>query len=123
MLKSEDNQVREQATIRLLALAASGYPTASEADDAASALWAKDDPILGNPTSTKLQEWVYFALPELNPGQAERSFRKKWLSTDIDLGEDMALAGNILGQVGLAPVCLAGINIHCRYSLKSRSFF
>jgi hypothetical protein len=43
-----------------------------------------------------------FDLPQLNPGQVERSFRKKWLSTDIDLGEDMALAGNILGQVGLA---------------------
>ena len=101
-LKSEENQVREQATFRLLTLMNARCLTASEIDDTANALWAKDDPILGNPTSTKLPEWVFFVLPELNVGQAEKSFRKKWLAVDSDLGEDMALAGNVLGQVGMA---------------------
>ena len=102
MLKSEDSQVRQQATFRLLALLNSGCLTARETDDAASALWAERDPILDNPTSTKLPEYLYLVLPELNHGQAEQSFRRKWLTADSDLGEDMALAGNILGQVGLA---------------------
>lgn len=101
-LESEDNQVREQAAIRLLALVTSGYLTPSEINDAGNALWAKGDPILGNPTSTKLQEWLYFVLPEFNQGQAKESFRRKWLTPDNDLGEDMSLAGNVLGQVGLA---------------------
>ena len=101
-LKSDDSQVRRQATFRLLALVNSGCLTASETDDSARALWAEDDPILDNPTSTKLAEWTYLTLPELKSGQAEQSFRKKWLTADSDLGEDMALAANVLGQVGLA---------------------
>ena len=101
-LKSDDSQVRQQATFRLLTLVNSGCLTASETDDTARALWAENDPILDNPTSTKLPEWLYLALPELSPGQAEQSFRKKWLTADSALDEDMALAGNVLGQVGLA---------------------
>ena len=101
-LKSEDDRVREQATFRLLTMVDSRCLTTSETNDAANSLWTKEDPILGNPTSTKLTEWVYFVLPELNPGQAQQSFRKKWLTADSGLGEDMTLAGNVLGQVGTA---------------------
>ena len=101
-LNSEDNRVHGKAAIRLLTLVNAGCLTADETDDAANALWAKDDPIPGSPTSTTLLHYVYFALPEMNPGQAECSFRKKWLATDKDLGEDMTIAGSVLEQVGKA---------------------
>ena len=101
-LRSEDDEVRERAIIRLMSLVNSRCLTENEIEEIASALWAKKDPILDNSTSTKLLESVYFLLPELNPGQADRSFRKKWLTLGSDLGEDMALAENVLEQVGMA---------------------
>ncbi len=101
-VKTKNPLLCDKGLFRLLALVNSECLTTSETDNTANALWADDDPILCNPSSTILQEWLYLVLPELKPGQAEQSFRKKWLTADSDLGENMVLSGNVLGQVGLA---------------------
>ena len=72
---------RKRATLRLLPLSISNGLTDAESSDIAMALWDGSDPVRDNtrgPGSPR--DWVYLILPELVPGEAEESFRRKWLT-------------------------------------------
>lgn len=99
---------RKQATLRLLPLSSSNGLTDAEASEIALALWDGSDPIRDNtrgPGSPR--DWVYLILPELVPGEAENSFRRKWLSVgDEAQSESVSSYTDILAEVAVAFSCL-----------------
>ena len=101
-LKSEDNQVREQAVLRAALLVRSDCLTDDEKIEMGQALWSKSG--ITNPDifTHKSIGWVYLVLPEHTQGQAERSFRAKFLSSLEGVDDDLSLAESSLYQVGLA---------------------
>ena len=84
--------------------------TDEELSGIANALWSGADPILSNPSYPGSPlDWVYFMLPEMEKGQAEHSFRFKWLTSSPEgQGKDFEYSINMLTQVGAAVVGLRG---------------
>ena len=104
LLGSED--ARNRATFRLIPLVISHSLTDEESSNIASALWRNSDPILHNASGP---DWIYFMLPEMEEGQAERSFRLKWLNSTRQIGDSGTdYASNVLIQVGRAVAGLRG---------------
>ena len=80
-LRSTSGTARNIATIRLLPLVVSGGVRDDQAFEIANVLWRGSDPVLSNATGPgSPYDWVFMLLPEVSPGQAERSFRQKWLT-------------------------------------------
>ena len=101
-LKSEDDEAREQAGLRLVFLVRSECLIDDEKMETANVLWSKSGTINPDIFTHRSRGWVYLALPELKPGQADDSFRKKFLSTLDGTGDDLSLSESSLYQVGLA---------------------
>ena len=78
--------------------------TDDEASNIATALWSGSDPILHNSSGRGSPlDWVYFMLPEIEEGQAEQSFRLKWLtSAPESQGKGIDYSSVMLAQVGAA---------------------
>lgn len=114
---SGDDIARGRATLRLIWMVNSGLLTKKELSAVAGALWGNSDPVLGNSSrSDSPLDWAYFVLPELEKGQAEKSFRQKWLTADqSDRDADLAYTANMIDQVGAAVSAL-------RISDKSLAF-
>ena len=106
-----DDGARSRATLRLLSLWMSDNLTASEKSEIASALWNAYDPIFGNTTGpNSLLDWVYLILPQLEPTQAERSFRRKWLSpSSSEQNRRETFSSEMLAQAGVAVVQLRSL--------------
>ena len=104
------DEARKRATFRLIPLVISDSLTDEESSNIATALWRDSDPISHNVSGPGAAlDWVYFMLPEMAEGQAERSFRLKWLSStpeSRDRGKDYS--SNMLAQVGAAVAGLRG---------------
>ena len=108
LLSSDD--ARKRATFRLTPLVISHSLTDKELSEIANALWSGSDPILHNllgPSSPL--DWVYLMFPEMEEGQAEQSFRLKWL-TSAPENQDKGLdyTSDMLAQVGAAVNGLRG---------------
>ena len=116
-LGSEDG-ARNRATLRLLSLSISGSLTDSEESGIANALWSASDPVLNNTSGpNSLPDWVYLILPQLEPRQAERSFRRKWLGPNSsEQDERGTFSSAMLGQVGVAVVKLRSFGYHLELS-------
>ena len=116
-LDGSDN-ARKRAILRLVPLFMSGYLTEVEQRDIAHALWGQSDPILYNSNSAVSPfDWVYLILPELESGQAERSFRNKWLSPNSGTqDEESAYTGSVLTQLGAAVSGLQGLGKPLEFS-------
>ena len=100
LLGSEDT--RNRATLRLMPLVTSNLLTEQESSDIAVAIWRASDPILDNLSgSNGPLDWVYLILPETEAGQAERAFRRKWLSSGSE-SQGSEDASSLLTQVGAA---------------------
>ena len=76
-LKSEENQVREQAALRAALLVRSECLTDNEKIEMAHVLWSKAGATDPDVFTHSSMGWVYLVLPEHTQGQAERSFRAK----------------------------------------------
>lgn len=78
-------EARRRALGRILTLFDAELLTESELSAVAQALWSERHTAPDSfPTGTYLPDWVFLWLPEPNRGTAERLFRRKWLSGDIN---------------------------------------
>ena len=102
LLGSDD--ARHRATFRVIPLVISHSLTDKDSSAIASALWSNSDPILHNSSSPNSPlDWVYFILPEMEEGEAERSFRLKWLTPSPESQAKGAdYSSDMLAQVGAA---------------------
>ena len=102
LLSTGDGRARVVA--RLIPLTLSHNLTIKESSKVANALWLNSDPILSNASGPRAPfDWVYLILPEIDEGQAERSFRSKWLTVTSDHhDESPAHSTDMLTQVGAA---------------------
>ena len=103
-LRSTSTTARSIAATRLVPLVLSGSVSDDQKLEIANALWRDTDPVLNNSTGTGSPfDWVFMLLPEISPGQAERSFRRKWLTAqNISEDELSSHAQRMLSQVGPA---------------------
>ena len=95
---------RKRATLRLIPIVLSHGLTEEESLAVGKALWSESDPILQNPSGPNSPfDWVYFLLPEMEEGQAESSFRFKWLTPESGTQEGGSdYSSEMLTQVGAA---------------------
>ena len=107
-LRSTNVTARGFATIRLLPLVVSGSVRDDEAFEIASILWGGSDPVTNNAGGAGSPfDWVFMLLPEVSPGQAERSFRRKWLTSQTVSEDDLSgHAQRMLSQLGPAIASL-----------------
>lgn len=104
------DETRKRASIRIVEIAFWGRLTEAEKLQVAEALWKGDN--IGSddlPSGTDLRDWVFFLLPEPEPGIAEQRFRSKWLNTNdpspaLDLDETLWHVGSTI----------SGLNDHQR---------
>lgn len=111
---------RSRATRRLLWLSLSGSLTEDEKTAVADILWQNSDPVFDNPSGpSSALDWVYLILPQPELGQAEKSFRRKWLSSDPERQDTLStLTGDMLEQVGTA---ISGLRIRgCSLELSAQ---
>ena len=108
LLGSDD--ARKRATFRLIPLVTSHSLTNKDSSAIANALWSNSDPILHNSSGPNSPlERVYFILPEMEEGEAERSFRLKWLTSNPESqAKGLDYSSNMLAQVGAAVSGLRG---------------
>ena len=99
-----NDDTRGRATFRLIPLVIANSLTEEESSGIAFALWQDSDPILHNLSSRNAPlDWVYLMLPEVNEGQAEQSFRTKWLTQVVAIqGQQEEDSSRLLTQVGSA---------------------
>ena len=92
---------RLRATYRLIPLFLANRLTDAEETDIANALWGDSDPVAQNPGyGGSLFDWVYLVLPEPEDGNAERSFRTKWLTPkSSDQDRDAIYSSSMLSQL------------------------
>ena len=105
-----NDDARNRATLRLMPLVISHSLTDKDSSDIANALWSNSDPILQNSTGPNSPfDWVYLILPEMEEGEAERSFRLKWLTSNPESqAKGLDYSSNMLAQVGAAVIGLRG---------------
>ena len=116
-LRAHDT-AHNRATLRLLSLSISGNLTDTEKSEIAIALWRGSDPVLRNTSGPNaLLDWVYLILPELEPHQAEQSFRRKWLTPNSSQQEERGtFSSEMLAQVGVAVSQLRSFGFHLELS-------
>ncbi len=92
---------RSRATTRLLWLSLSESLTEDEEAIVADILWRNSDPVWDNSSGPgSALDWVYLILPQLEQGQAERSFRRKWLRSGPESQEAVStLTGDMFEQL------------------------
>ena len=100
---------QKRATSRLLPLALAKVFTEEEASSIADSLWGNSDGVLANTSGAfSVLDWVFLVLPEKELGQAERSFRQKWLTPNSDdQSADIDYSSDVLVQVDAAIAAMA----------------
>ena len=100
----DNNDARKRATFRLIPLVISHRLTDRDSSAIANVLWSNSDPILqDSPGPNSPLDWVYFILPEIEQGQAARSFRLKWLTSNPESqAKGLDYSSDMLAQVGAA---------------------
>ena len=107
-----DDEARKRAVRRIVEVAFWNRLTEVEKLQVAEALWNEDNTRSDDlPSETNLHDWVFFLLPEPEPGIAERRFRHKWLNTNSLSQENAPDLDKIFSQVGAA---ISGLNKHQR---------
>ena len=99
-------EARERAAIRLGPLARQRFLTRTETVELADALWATAYVANGHlPTETTLYDWAFLALPDPEPGLADRRFRLKWLSCEVvqSRHELSSSDGTVRVELGSSP--------------------
>ena len=111
-IQSDNDDARSVSMRRLWSLAIAEKLTEDERSEVAAILWTDSDPILNNtPGPRSPLDWIFIVLPELVPGQAETSFRSKWLTkTSKSLDTEDALSFEALQQLGAAISSLQSLS-------------
>ena len=76
-LRSQDDKVRAQATVRLFALVNAGSLTSNETDVVANILWSEADAVLDNPPSSQARDWMYLGLAGIEVRTGREVFQKE----------------------------------------------
>ena len=120
-LRAHDS-ARNRATLRLLSLSISENLADAEESEIANVLWSGSDPVLSGITGPNpLLDWIYSILPELEPHQAEQSFRRKWLSPNpSEQNERGTLSSEMLAQVGVAVAQPCSFGYHLELSCEEQ---
>lgn len=107
-LRSDNDDTQALATLRLLRLADSDGLIRDVREEIASAIWSGSDPILNKSSNPFAPlDWTYMLLPELKQGQANLSFRRKWLTSEEDIRDyDEQYSSRLITELGSA---LAGL--------------
>ena len=101
------DEPRKRAAHRMLLVSRKGLLTEAESPAVAQALWSENYTAPNNlPAGTPLFDWVFLSLPEPLPGEAERRFRRKWLSGDASKlrASTESSGGTISVTIGADPV-------------------
>ena len=104
------DETRKRASRRIVEIAFWGRLTEAEKLQVAEAIWKGDD--IGSddlPSGTDLRDWVFFLLPEPEPGIAEQRFRRKWLNTN-----DPSPAPDLHETLWHIGFTISGLNAHQR---------
>ena len=105
-------EARKRAASRIVSAACLERLTEAESSQVAQALWSeKYTRSRTLPGETELLDWVFFLLPEPEPGLAEQRFRQKWLDASGLPQENAPSPDDILWQVGYA---ISGLKINRR---------
>ena len=103
-------EARKRASFRIVGIAIKRLLSDTETLQVAQALWSRDHTEPNNlPGGTDLYEWVFFLLPEPQPGLAEQRFHHKWLDTDKFPQRNGADLNEFLWQIGSA---ISGLNTY-----------
>ena len=87
-LESEE-EPRKRASVRISLVSEKELLTTTESSLVAQALWSDKHTSPNDlPGGTPLYDWAFLLLPEPTPGIAEKNFRLKWLSGDINRFQD-----------------------------------
>ena len=99
-----NDDARKRATVRLIPLVTSHSLSDKDSSAIANSLWSNSDPIQHNSSGPNSPlDWVYFILPEMEEGEAERSFRLKWLTSNPESqARGLDYSSNMVAQVGAA---------------------
>ena len=96
-------EARKRAASRIVSAACLERLTEAESSQVAQALWSeKYTRSRALPGETELLDWVFFLLPEPEPGLAEQRFRQKWLDASGLPQENAPSPDDILWEVGSA---------------------
>ena len=99
----QGEEARKRASLRMSWISHRGVLTEQEQQRAAVAFWGPDYSSHNSlPQGTAFYDWVYFTLPQPEPGLAETRFRRKWLDADKTGKEVGDENSDILWQVGMA---------------------
>ena len=122
-LKTGDT-AREFATRRLLHVVLADILEEGQLTSIAKALWDEADPIIeGAPDARYPLDWIYMLLPELEQGQAEHSFRSKWLTPNISAqSEGVDYSSRLIAQVGHAVSLLKQYGAPLELSLDEQEY-
>ena len=103
-LHSDNDDARGLATLRLLRLADADGLTGEAKKEIASAIWSDSDRVLNDsPSPFTPLDWTFMLLPELTRGQAELSFRRKWLTPEEERrDENEDYSGRLITELGNA---------------------
>ena len=94
-------EARKRAAFRIASLAFRKRLMGAESSQVAQALWSEEHTGPNDfPSGTLLFDWVFLALPEPEPGLAERRFRQKWLNAGSLSQENAPSPDDILWEVG-----------------------
>ena len=117
------DEARKRAVRRIVEIAFWNRLTEAEKLQVAEALWNEDNTRSDDlPSGTDLRDWVFFLLPEPEPGIAEQRFRRKWLNTNSLSQENTPNQDEIFSQVGAA---ISGLNDHqssLEFSKEEKSY-
>ena len=105
-------EARKRAAYRIVPAECQERLTEAESSQVARALWSEAHTGPNDlPSGTLLFDWVFLALPEPEPGLAERLFRRKWLTDGSEPQENAPSPDDILWQVGIA---ISGLKVRQR---------
>ena len=112
-----------RAMLRLVQIAFAGRLTEEEEKDLGKAIWGagtREDG--GIPGAANLRHWVYFQLPQPNPGVAEEWFREKWLTSIEPSRMDGEFLDNSLFHIGDAKEKLSRHGLSLDFSEEDRDY-
>ena len=96
-----EEETRSRAMRRLVRVAMSDRLLPQERDIVAAAIWQGDDPMDGPVGEEQLRPWVFFCMPQPNPGTALEWFRRKWMpGNDSSVDLDGSLLDRALYAIG-----------------------
>ena len=105
-------EARDRAIVRVASMTFLESLTTTELSQIAQAIWNEEHKGSKDlPAQTRLHDWMFFLIPEPEPGLAEQRFRHKWLTPKHESPEIAQNIDDVLCEVGRA---ISGLKKHGR---------